>query len=702
MKNKRRIYIASFIVFVFVVWIYLWFFRGNKKAQGMYITCAGQSYIRIKSGFWGSPKIEEGFLFHPSPEYSLQNRIIKCRYKGGRLILEQQDIYKLSIIVGPGDHREYQVSFRFKCQPSKTVPGDWDLVKGEIETVLIASEGFLSQKHRKKIKDSGSFPEFWGNLTSSFRDLNFLHFIYESPSPPLSSFLHKVNDPELAEYYGMRIKGESPEKALQLAEKLAASLPDDPFISLHLVEMEALEGDGGKAIELWDNWMASYEKSAPPLLLHIAERTSQTVAMAGWKNDHPDEIFPFQTWYSTDTNLQDLLGYYKKWAWADLLFSSDTTIVSPIRIMFCDRLDFEYLSFNLFQIIRTMAHLYYFQGRQRESLELFASLYHLGQSLCAFGGLQQSRNGFGWRDSISKDILFHVSNSCVAKEDFISCRDMLDRLDRFDKDEDFKRIFDDELSPLVFFMKPGSRMEHRFYRQFSRTRQNLTRMNLQLVRAACAAQYHFITEGKFPTSEKDFVPFLKEGIPHDLFTEKDPIRFYTSPDGEFILYSTGPDGDDDKASVIYNLFDESENGDIVLKIPCEREFPFTCYSAHAKNAYDLLEQFPNGLPQDEFSNKRAPFNILEYTDEHPLVIFSFGPDRDEAEYKPLSRTELEEIGPIPTPAPKSGYTINRNLQRVMRRSETFPPPPGCWNLEPMYDPTNGATSNGDLFIEIPR
>jgi hypothetical protein len=667
----------------------------------VYITCGGQSYLKIKSGFFGSPRIEEGLLFHTDPKYPLKQRTIKSHFRAGRLILEQEDIYSLRSV---GDHDEYQISFRFECQPSKIVPGDWDLAQGEIQTILKTTKKLFSQKHRQKLWLSESAKEFWSNLTQSFKDMNYFHFVYEDKDAPLTSFLRRVDDPQLEEYYRLRINGDRSEKALYLARKLAANHPDDPFLSLHLVEMEALCGDIGKAVGVWENWERSYGKLSPPLLLHMAKRVSQTIAMARWKSDHPEEISPLQLGDSSNMNLQELFDCCKNAISSEQLFTSDTTIVSPTRIMFCDIHIPEDLSFNPYLMTRTMARLYYFQGRQRESLELFASFYRLAQSFSAFGGLYQRRNNMFYRDGMSKDILFHVLNACSTKEDFIFCRDVLDRLHRFNMDEEVKSIFDDELSPLVSFMKPGIRMDPRSCRQFSEPRQKLTRMNLQVVRAACAARYYFTTTGNFPNSPKDFAPFLEEGIPRDLFTEKDPIRFFAAPDGEFVLYSVGPDGDDDKAYVIYNPFNiESDNGDIVIRIPREREFLFSRDGVRAANAFELLEQFQNGLPLDVFSRKQEiPLSILESTDTQPLVIFSLGPDFYDKEYILYPGSDAGEVEPVPTPPPKPGCTINRNLQKVFRRSETVPPPPGHWTLEPMYDPTNGAVSNGDLFIEIPR
>ena len=58
--------------------------------------------------------------------------------------------------------------------------------------------------------------------------------------------------------------------------------------------------------------------------------------------------------------------------------------------------------------------------------------------------------------------------------------------------------------------------------------------------------------------------------------------------------------------------------------------------------------------------------------------------------------------PVPTPPPPAGAGLGRGLQLVLWPSQTGPAPQGHFTLEPFYDPTNGTTSDGDLFIEIQK
>jgi hypothetical protein len=224
---------------------------------------------------------------------------------------------------------------------------------------------------------------------------------------------------------------------------------------------------------------------------------------------------------------------------------------------------------------------------------------------------------------------------------------------------------------------------------------------------AVAARYHLITTGDFPKSVKDFAPLLREGLPEDIYSEKKTLRFKSLSNDAFLVYGIGPDREDNDATFSYDPTNGilQSPGDVIIRIPREREYPFPREGVHAANAYKLLEQFPNGLPPDPWADTDGrPFSIIESTETQPVVIFSFGRDRDEKDFTPYvgGSPGSSEQGfiPVPTPEPPPNASPDRAFQWVMRRSDKIPPPPGYWTLEPMYDPTNGIFSPGDLFIEI--
>jgi hypothetical protein len=208
------------------------------------------------------------------------------------------------------------------------------------------------------------------------------------------------------------------------------------------------------------------------------------------------------------------------------------------------------------------------------------------------------------------------------------------------------------------------------------------------------------------------------------------LKFTAGTPDLYSVYSVGPDRRDDGAAIEYDSTNGTiSRGDIYVRIPRERSFPFPRDGVRAKNAYELLNQFPNGLPTDPFARGmygKIPLSIIESATGTPVFIFSCGPDQ----YVPDKSSDLVSTPPIAPDAPLSRYE-----QRVFLPASPAPAgdtgaplppgrtPPGPgpypesmlqqWRnqsrfqegnylLGPRYDPTNGTTSDGDLFIEIPR
>lgn len=76
----------------------------------------------------------------------------------------------------------------------------------------------------------------------------------------------------------------------------------------------------------------------------------------------------------------------------------------------------------------------------------------------------------------------------------------------------------------------------------------------------------------------------------------------------------------------------------------------------ARTRDEVLRQFPNNLPPDPFADTKG--NPLGASTGFPVFVYSYGPDTDEHVF-------------------------------------------GIQHPQVAYDPTNGTSSNGDLFIQIP-
>jgi len=110
----------------------------------------------------------------------------------------------------------------------------------------------------------------------------------------------------------------------------------------------------------------------------------------------------------------------------------------------------------------------------------------------------------------------------------------------------------------------------------------------------------------------------------DVFAEG-PLRFVESATAGFTAYSVGPDGDDDRGSLHYSPTNGTKSdGDLLLNIPPQREYPFRTEGFAQVQAEELLGEFRNGLPVDLFRQDR-PMSIRDATAGIPLKVFGFGP-----------------------------------------------------------------------------
>ena len=696
------------------------FFAGNlaaaqsaKETPGIYIVSGGESYLVIESGFWGSLKVREGEI-QTCEGFGTPAKTVShfLDLKGGSLNLVQEEIYDYG-----NDYSSYnKVISSFTLKPSPDIPGDWDLVDGEIRGLEIRKNKMFGKEFFKDLYLSSSLDDLKQNFVSYLpksRIEKIFHYKWDSARGSLPSFLHRVDDSRIIEYYRLRQNGIINENTLQLSQDLAASHPNDHYVTLHIVEMEALKGDPLEALNLWKKWKKSHGSYPDPLLLHLAESVFHTVCIQINKKNHPDWQSP-KEFFTIDYpvgrhTLNETLEYYKDYLDSENMFFISQDLVPPLKVpgYHCSYVP-NFLELQVSsKVVRTLATFYLFQGRRKESLELLASIYRMGQSLNAHGIIIQRLIGIGVRRIASGGLKIFVLNACETKEDFRECWNVLERLHNTPFQEDGTRLGWGEYPTITSLMEscPGGRYCWRTPDTERETdaRHRTSDMEFHLVRMAAAAKHRLLFSGDFPNSESDFAPFLPNGLPKDEFTTGTPLRFAPLSKNELVIYSLGPDKDDDRASLEYDptngIF---SNGDICLRIPREREFPFPRDPVRAANACKLLEQFPSGLPPDVFADtKGLPFSIIESTDTQPVMIFSFGPDTDEHEISIIPEPDSSFL-PVPTPDPGPHPSLGRTLQKVFRRSEKIPLSPGSWLLDPLYDPTNGTVTRGDLFIEIPQ
>jgi hypothetical protein len=757
-SKKKSILIISCVALIIAILIFswkIWQSRGSEIAVGSYITSNGDGYIVIEKDFLWGLKVKEAMLplgsytyfqilsvFH-STHSKNYNRKYKVSFSDGILSIKQHESF-----MSPEGNLMMKMIMQLK--PSKGSSTEWDIVKCDHKISGNARKTFLSIKFWRDAA-SGSFWNFMYDLLSTYKIMDIETLSLDPSKSPVKYYLHRIDDPLLADYFKARYNGDTSLSTLQIIRKIVSNHPEDVYINLHLIELETINGNTLKAKNLLKKWKSRNKKPINSMLDQANRRVSQTVTMAIIEENHPDLLSFFETFknvYSnnkltTETNLDKQLELCGKLLETDMLISYPDALVYPYYLNAPMNYDTPgFLKLQVFaKVSRTVAMLYLFQGKRQECLKLLASLYRLGQSLNSTGELICRLIGIAVRSIALSGLELYVLNVCENPEEFNEFFIILERLKNTPGQVGSDCLFEEELSSLSGKMLPVSSRISKPDHFEPKIRHNVADMKFQLLRMAAAAKYHYVKTGKFPETDKDFNIYLASGIPEDDFAATSHLQYSGSNPDHFKVYSIGPDKKDNRASHRYDPTNGTiSDGDIIIDIPAEKEYPFPKEPVKAANAYKLLEQFPNGLPPDAFSDTRfLPLSIIESTDDHPVTIFSFGPNTDEYERLRghLSRSGLDlhttetarllmknlhfgtrrinpekkknrgsptptPAPPVPTPDPGENPSYGRSLQKVFWRTEDNNFPLGFTKLEAYYDPTNGTISEGDLFIEIPK
>jgi|GEM_PF-1978766 len=732
------ILLAGLILGIYLAWR-IWTRRRYEKAGGIYITTGGESFLEIEPRFLGKLKAREGnFVLSLYGSDRLYSRSVSCQFFRNRLYITQTEKYH------PPIFRTFwwmPLNMKYICnlvlEPSKKNPGDWDLTDAQI----IVREGglrmFTYSHFWEFLKDSKSPKDFFERLGKGLRSREILCFSLDTPQKPIPGFLHRIDDPRIPEYFSRRLRGEDSEAIYEMIKEIAADHETDPYLKLHLIEQEAAYGDANKAQEMWNEWEKKNSPITDAYLEEFSQRAWQHVSGACLKKNHPEIKHYSDVFKPHLLDMRERKEWLLKFFKTDqLMFTPDPLVPPVLSSSYKGRGVANFLEMQVSaKTLRIMAILSLFRGEREESLKVLCGVYRIGQCLCSNHTLIDKLIGVAIRAIAAQGMQIYILNTCETGDDFEKAWHLLERVyNTPGQRTNYTDIIKGEYSLLCFPMNVSGRDMPNYLE--AQTRSGVSDMKFELVRMALTAKYKLIRDNKFPGSEEEFKPFFQKGVPKDIFTEKDRLRFISHSRDEFYVYSVGPDKKDNKVAISYDPTNGTITpGDIFIRIPREREFPFPREGVRAKNAYELLDQFPNGLPADSFADtKGRPFSIVESTETSPVLVFSFGPDTDEADFKPFTKGITKGEGgifePVPTPPPPKDATYGRSLQWVMKSSHTPPkipqayidqdrngkltkgdiplrssidkkhPPPGYYTIEPMYDPTNGTVTEGDIFIEI--
>lgn len=469
------------------------------------------------------------------------------------------------------------------------------------------------------------------------------------------SFLHLARDERVQAYFLPDVQGGGQTKPSDVAEReyydyllaitgeLVRDYPDDPY-------MRMLQMDAFRRCSMYDaltSAVATFPKCSPSTsdwflndqirLLEdaVAARTSVQNAKNAWVLNEALSRADLKTWFA---GFPSVLGC-TEYDHGVLQFDEPNFLEYQVRA----------------KVARAFLSLDALSNNRVRDFEIMSAMYYSGALMELDGPAIPQLIGIALRLIASAGLQFFELNVCDSAENARRVWGDLNALDeRTSFTLDHRVRTDDPKHLLHDVMWLSGACDEQ-----ARIRQDRANALFSLTRFAAAVRWYRLSYGKLP-SEGDtmFTAILSERMPMDPFTSK-PLAWFS--DGTTLtVYSFGPDRRDDGAELEFDVTkDEESDGDLVLRIPNQREYPFPTGGVRASSREDLLRQFPRGLPPDVFADVKG--QALSVTRDAPVMVYSYGPDqtRDTAE-----------------------------------SAETYRP-------KVMYDPTNGLISAGDLFVTLP-
>jgi hypothetical protein len=512
--------------------------------------------------------------------------------------------------------------------PSRRRFGDWDLIrygdrflglrnpptppgKNWIRTFL---ERALSQLKR-------SLPSQKPSTASSGSTATLTTTQPPEPVPafPLTRrlpFLHRLNDLRIVDYFDQQYASKDRPGAYKTATALLASHPGDLNVRSLYLMAAAYCDDTTEVARRLDEWKDGFEKQDDPFLkssLWMTERWlfGRQLSTAR-KNayDFCDEVLGEGTDLATRLRLLPSVFNYEMFV-PPYLPNAYSGIPHYLDLQ---------VTAKVFRVLATMRMI---EGKRDESLQILAATYHLGQTLVTGKALLSVLIGIAIKGVACGGLEVYALNCCETDAEFQRSWEVLERLER-----------NQSKPALAEILSHGLILEQRLPAKVrsdpreAEVQPNVVDSKFELVRAATAAKYRVVSTGEFPKSNGEFGPFLPLGPPKDPFGDG-PMRFLPTTDS-LICYSIGPDRRDDHARIEYDPTNGTISvGDLWVKVPRQRQYPFPRDGLRAASEDDIWRQFPNGLPLDPFASTRGKPLSTTTSVSGEIYIYSFGPNVDE-------------------------------------------------------------------------
>lgn len=704
--------------------------RGYRAASGIYLVDGGQTVLWMAPSSLGRLRSGASTIFGYPLYYTriLQHNTSASYWNGGLTLW--QGCANRSKDIGT------VLDLAVDLKPSADTPGDWDATEVQVSIGSVIS----------------ALPSHLDNLQTPFVSPHWLNADYDPGQPPLQHFLHRVNDSRLVTYFNDRLEDRNTSESLQLIRDIAADHPDDVYIQMHRIDMEARCGDLLTASDLWAKWGKAAAQHPDRLLRAASHRVYAVLERAVYDREYPEipvsaEVLPpFKdpekfSGRGAGWDLDRRLAWLASLATTEhLACGSDYLLLPPgmvptqgdIRLLGGSTPNFvEHQALSKEAGVASQFLL--LQGRREESLELLLGNYRMGQNVGASETVIGQLIGANARAIAILNLNEQILNACETESEtqvFLARFRQVRRSDGFLSGE--FTAFEDT-PPLMACMTYSGDLAMPDEAERG-IRCDSTNAQGAILEAVAAAKLFRQRTGRYPGSAEDFATVLPDGLPRDPFAQKAAVRWAvgdardgvgrgesapgdanrdgaaTDSAAEFTVYSVGPDRTDGGGRVQYDASNgTTSEGDILLRIPREREFPFPDGPVHASSADDLCRQFPHGLPRDVFaygssshSSRHFSLAIVDATTTRPVTVFSLGPDQAPDPDLNWPRGAQYPDGIRVQPVFRYGRAGATSADPSSATAALLSQAPPLYVPEPNYEPTNGTKSAGNLILELSR
>ncbi len=678
------------LIVPFAIWQYSRYLR-IEAVSGIYLINGGRSLVVLDRGFgngldWTKGRLHTtSYIAGKSPtEFHLNANLT-----GDAISLHQTEVG--SNLYEPG---KSLIDLSLNFVPSSTLEGDWDLSGGKLTLYTSTSTAAKSLREQATYYIRKIFLT-WGEPD--------MVMMLDETGQLLPSYLHRIDDPRILEYFELRSEGRFDKNNLEDFRAILADHPEDLFLQLHQIDVEATYGDLVRAKSIMAVWKDRHWERADKVLRESAVIAFKSVAIAESLPEGDDLSGVILSFIGPENNLDTRLDQVREFLKYKQAIGAIVPLVEPshdLSSTFGALPNYLDLQINA-RVIRTLAILQLFKGKNIESIETLAGLYHQGQILNASGWVIQRLIGIAIHLIAYDGLKFAILNAIHTEEEALRAKEIIDQLENLEGKETGETLLRDEWMAPVRYMDPASggllpntlelKIRHRVGQAY-----------LQLLRVVMAIKLHMIRTDAFPRDKNSIEQILGTPFPSDPFGEGGISMVQPSPE-TLMVYSIGPNEIDEGGDIPYAPTNGTKSiGDIVVNIPTQREYPFPTGGVRADSPEEILKQFPQGLPGDRFALKGFPYRgdlslgIYDRSGSNPMRVFSYGPDGIEPHsYQRIIHYEMPGMNAL-----ASDESTPHSLQPVY----TPPTQPGGApvSYDPLipYEPTNGIKSSGDLFVEI--